>query len=334
MISTTSRVAFILAFSTSLAILFLLFLSFADPLHSNDHLYPLVDEDRRQHGPITYIPFTFGFSMLLQTLRGYHFAEWPNIVIVDNSWDGLVYLRKEWLRERYGVLDVITTPVHLRFSQLQGFLDKLARDAGESFYFWSHTDILLLADDHQAYQRANQCIESKQERSASPNGLGVLFIDYDRLSAVSVTAGNAVPWDPATPQYGSDCDRYARMRSAGYEVGECQGIGYVAHVRAVMTEEEQDRFFGGEMSLEDRLAFTKTINQEGEEYGWRKGGTADHRDAITMADTEASKAEGEGGRVYMKAKWGEDWNCALEGRSPAFDVPTGTGNMDARPLEG
>ena len=74
---------------------------------------------RIRDGPTTYFPFTFGWVMLIQTLRGYQISDWPNLIIVDNSWDGYAYEEKDMSSDVYGIMDVIPTPVRLRFSQIQ-----------------------------------------------------------------------------------------------------------------------------------------------------------------------------------------------------------------------
>lgn len=268
------------------------------------------------HGPTTYIPFTFGWTMLLQTLRGYQKAEWPNIVVVDNSWNAYADGERELLRGEYGVVDVIPTPVHLRFTQLQAFLDHLARGSGEDVYFWSHTDVLFVPFHQDVFRQATECVYRANENGT----LGVMWFMYDLLSAVTVNAGRVAPWDPAMPQYGSDCDRYKRLRLAGLETRDCEErIGEMIHLHSVLSEGEMGELFDRAVPLEERVATVREIDGAREQYSWREG---DGRVSMTEADKQAKEAEGDGGRRYHEAKWG--WGpppCELDDRVPNFDVP-------------
>jgi len=284
----------------------------------NDPTFP-TQQSRIRPGPTTYIPFTFGWTMLLQSLRGYQIADWPNIVIVDNSWNGYAYADREMLREIYGIVEVIPTPVHLRFAQIQGYMDNLARnrDIDQEAYFWAHTDVLLVPNPGEdVYTIATDCV-----RRENVNGtLGVLWFHYDRLSAVTIEAGKVAPWDVSMPQYGSDCDRYKRLRLAGLETKDCDSRwGDLIHIHSVLSEEEMEALYDESVPLEERVAVVQAIEDSEDQYSWRKG---DGRAGITDMDTQAKFAEGEGGRGYMEAKWGWSPPCELEGRFPAFDVPT------------
>lgn len=269
--------------------------------------------------PITYIPFTFGWEMLLQTLRGYQKANWSNIVVVDNSWDGDAYSARELLEMEYGVNSVIPTPVRLRFAQLQGYLDKLGRASGAEFYFWSHTDVLIVPNnDTDRYTVHGDAMD--QVRRADEDGtLGVLWFDYDRLSAVSFRAEMIAPWDPAMPQYGSDCDRYKRLRLAGLKVQDCEQPPLsVVHLHGLLSEEAFERLYDETEPLESRLEFVKGVEEAMDQYSWREG----DKDGMMESDRQAKDAEVDGGRRYWEAKWG--WGpppCELVDRLPFFDVP-------------
>jgi hypothetical protein len=265
--------------------------------------------------PITYIPFTFGWSMLLQTLKGYQLAGWSNIVIVDNTWDGYAVSQLEILQKEYGVMDVTPTPVHLRFSQLQAFLDHLARTANLPYYFWSHTDVILLPFTTTAYRQATQCVE-KGTRNGT---LGVMYFEYDLLSAVTDIAGLVAPWDPAMPQYGSDCDRYKRLRLGGLETRDCENqIGEVLHLRSLLSEAELEMLYKGEGTVKERADRIREIDGKREKYAWReaKGG-----ESVTEMDRLAAEAERQGGEVYFEGKWGKNPPCELWDRQPKFEQP-------------
>ncbi len=113
------------------------------------------------------------------------------------------------------------------------------------YYLWSHTDVLLLSGpEGDAYQRVQHAWEDASDALAKGHahetddsdlavslgetweerkraaqldqptargakkdsrGLGVLFFQYDRLSAVSTGLRGAAPWDVVVGQYGADC---------------------------------------------------------------------------------------------------------------------------------
>ena len=270
-----------------------------------------------QAGPITYIPYTFGWPMLLQTLKGYQRAGWRDIVIVDNSWSGSAVKARNDLRAKYGVRDVIAPPVRLRFSQLQAFLDHLLRIDGGRYYFWSHTDVLLVPFSKEGtYELARQQVEAADAEGR----LGVMFFNYDLLSAVTTSAGDAAPWDPAMPQYGADCDRYRRLRLAGLDaIDKRIPLGEVVHLHSMLSDEEFDELYDGEGTVKQRAERVREMDAGREKYAWRHAaGALDVEDEM---DRKAAQAEGEGGRVYHYAKWGEDPTCELADRTPAFDLP-------------
>ena len=274
---------------------------------------------RFRDGPITYIPFTFGWTMLLQALRGHQMADWPNIIVIDNSWKGVAYSQKTMLQETYGILDVIPTPVHLHFTQIQALMDKLAWDSGHEAYFWAHTDVLVVPN--RTLGSDTYSLATDRIRQANINGtLGVLMFGYDWLSAVTTKAGRVAPWDPGMPQYGSDCDRYQRVRLAGLSVGHVEGNPtYLAHLHAMLSDAEMDDLYDDDQPLEDRVKVLMEIEEAEAQYSWRKGdGLAD----MSVMDEQARNAEDNigSGRGYYYAKW-RATSCELEERSPVFDVP-------------
>jgi hypothetical protein len=272
---------------------------------------------------VTYIPFTFGWTMLLQTLRGYRSSGWKNVVIVDNSWQGHAIKQKGHLREVYGILDVIQTPVRLRFPQLQAFLDHLARESHAKAYFWSHTDILLVPNITQSHaldvQGGPHRRATESVRRANQDGtLGVMFFSYDLLSAVTTNAGHVAPWDPSMPQYGSDCDRYKRLRLSGLQVTDCEtSIGEVLHMHSSLSADQFEFLYDEQQPLDSRLEFVQEVDGGRDKYAWRLD---EDGETLTEMDKKASEAESEGGRLYHFAKWGENAPCELENRFPAFDI--------------
>ncbi|WVF66158.1 hypothetical protein IAT40_000898 [Kwoniella sp. CBS 6097] len=276
--------------------------------------------------PKTYLPYTFGYPSLLQTLHAYHQAGWKNIVVLDNSWDHHAYSDRNRLFSELDplVVDVIKTPVRLKFAQLQGFIDTLAREEGAEVYMWGHTDTILLGNDTRPYDMMEECLNwAKRE-----GDIGVLFTSYDLLSAVFVNASAKAPWDPGMPQYGADCDRYARIRLAGYRATDCPySIGEMVHSHTVLSSAEMDTLWNGRLNLEEQLEMLREINENAEQYAWRGAGEGeageaegDRYDGFGPVDEAISTAEGEGGRSYFEAKWGP-FDCELDGRTPKFDIP-------------
>lgn len=283
-----------------------------------DRLLAPFSQAVRTPEPITYIPYTFGWAMLLQTLRGYRNAGWKNIVVLDNSWDRKASVHCDLLTDELGVLDVLETPVRLRFAQLQAYMDWLARDAEAGYYFWSHTDVLLVPQPGEsAYETAMASVQ----HSMAEGNLGVLFFMYDIISAVTTTAGQLAPWDPSMPQYGADCDRYRRLRLAGLEATDSiLHIGEIIHIHGVLHEEEMVALYDETAgSTEERAAVVREISNAENQYAWRFSGNGG--DEMEERDMVAAEAEALGGRLYHFAKWGDNPACELLDRTPAFDVP-------------
>ncbi|GFZ44374.1 hypothetical protein JCM24511_02096 [Saitozyma sp. JCM 24511] len=122
---------------------------------------------------ITYLPYTFGYASLLQTLHGYNRVDWRHIVIVDNSWDHHAHAQRARSQAKFPcVRDVITTPFHLRFAQLQGMIDTHARAQGAEVYLWGHNDVIVLQDCTSPYANMERCLDSARS-------VVVMFFAYD-----------------------------------------------------------------------------------------------------------------------------------------------------------
>jgi len=77
-------------------------------------------------GIVTFIPYTFGFSMLIQTLTMYGWNQWKHIIIVDNSPHKDCFHRSKIIHRLFPfVSKVVITPTRLRFAQLMDFIGKL-----------------------------------------------------------------------------------------------------------------------------------------------------------------------------------------------------------------
>jgi hypothetical protein len=151
---------------------------------------------------LTFIPYTFGYSMLVQTLELYAHAAWPNIIIVDNSWHRDAFNSEAEFKKKYGVLKVLLTPTHLQFSALMSMIDTLGAASGFGKYMWTHSDAAIISENARPFSMVKECIDRAWEKDET---LGILFFAYDLLSMVKVEAGQQAPWDMTLPQYGADC---------------------------------------------------------------------------------------------------------------------------------
>ena len=141
-----------------------------------------------------------------------------HLILVDNSADkAAVYntILKQQAKE------VIATERTLNFPELHNFMANLAFERELEFYFWAHADnyVLAAAPDRDMGIDALACL--REHVTASPNWGMVLFA-YDHLTAFRTQAVVQVPWDPRVFQYGSECDAYGRMRTAGYAARACK----------------------------------------------------------------------------------------------------------------
>ncbi len=136
-------------------------------------------------------------------------------------------------------------------------------------------------------------------------------------------------------------DRYARVRLAGYTIADGPSTvpqsdteenrrdsGFrLVHVHAVLTTEEMEVLYGPpsdtpsdlRLPLDDAVAYIEAASARAGEYAWRNGGQVDNLDAVHPADEPAARAEKSASDEYLNAKWGEGWDCPLEGRQPAWD---------------
>lgn len=158
-----------------------------------------------------------------------------------------------------------------------------------------------------------ECLDS------APADVGVVFFAYDWVSGVFTKASQAAPWDPAMPQYGSDCDRYRRIRLAGYRTIDCQvPIGTILHLHSPLSSENLETLYDSGMNTTEQREFVDRLQQEAAQYAWREGGKFD---ALSEIDRAAAAAEGDGGKGYFEAKWGAPFTCEIDDRTPKFDLP-------------
>ncbi|KAH8806599.1 hypothetical protein DL96DRAFT_1686320 [Flagelloscypha sp. PMI_526] len=276
--------------------------------------------------PITFIPYTFGFEMLVQTLQVYKRASWRNIVVLDNSWAKDAWVERETLKE-LGVVKVVLTSTHLRFAQMMSTVDTLARTLGLEYYLWTHSDVFLISPslEPSPFEIVTTCVAA--HISSIPK-LGVLFFHYDWLSMVRVKAATAVPWDPSIMQYGSDCDRYNRLRHANFLVvdastAKCPSLGNLGHfenMRGPLSSADLSVVLSTKESFEKRLQTIVNAINETQPYSWTSNG----RGGMTLLDHEAKYAAEVGGKWYWEKKWGKKWgtgDCQQTLEDKKFDVP-------------
>ncbi|KAH8829464.1 hypothetical protein DL96DRAFT_1598197 [Flagelloscypha sp. PMI_526] len=279
---------------------------------------------------LTFIPYTFSYPMLVQTLELYHHVSWPNIVIVDNSWHRDAFNNEEELRNKFGILKVLLTTTHLQFSGLMATIDALAASSGHDKYLWTHSDAAIISEDPQPFKMVKECIEKAQRKE---DRLGVLFFGYDLLSMVKIEAGQKAPWDTALPQYGADCDRYARIRMAGYKTTDapelCDLPSFkIFNMKAVLPSKELDILFSppSETPFKYRLEVLQHANQQATSHGaWRH--VPNDRTGMGKIDSEIMEANRRGGVVHYMNKWGGK-KCGFgmpcnvkDEEKPQFDVP-------------
>lgn len=74
----------------------------------------------------TYLPYTFGYASLLQTLQAYDHAGSQDIVVFDKSWDHYAYQSRNRLMSEFAsVSQAVRAPVRMSFSQIQGKIDNI-----------------------------------------------------------------------------------------------------------------------------------------------------------------------------------------------------------------
>ena len=172
-----------------------------------------------------FLLYEWSPKVALQTLKSWRRAGWSkdNITVIDNSpgRDTAFDLDFEEL-----VGDIATPPVRLMFSQLQNYMYEIVAARGLKWYLWGHVDAVQLSQE-TGPSLASSILTDLQTLESSDNW-GVRFYNYDRLAAFNVRNLRNITWDIYVAQYGSDCDFYHRVRSAGLSAdsplaGQVQG---------------------------------------------------------------------------------------------------------------
>ncbi|MCJ1223868.1 hypothetical protein MMC12_000511 [Toensbergia leucococca] len=188
-----------------------------------------------------FIGFTRSWPLLQQAVVSYITAGWPpeDIYVVENTGtlnsnkhgrltlQNPFYMDYRRLTEVFGV-NVITTPTLLTFSQLQNFYLSEAVNKNQSYYFWSHMDVLVQSsEEERPYKSLYLRVVDTLRETLAPdfvneekfNGKWSLrFFAYDWLALVNVqTFVEIGGWDTMIPYYITDCDMHSRLNMAGYK---------------------------------------------------------------------------------------------------------------------
>lgn len=182
-----------------------------------------------------FIGFTQTNDLLLQAVIAYIAAGWPpaDMIVVDNSGtmdsnakghlsrDNPFNLDYDRLRSRYG-LSILQTPTLLSFAQLQNFYLRTAIAQEWPIYFWSHMDVVPLADETaMPYKPLYQRVLDVTNAWPVHKYWALKWFSYDALTLVNVAAWRKIGnWDPFIPYYYADCDAYSRMVISGFDRGE------------------------------------------------------------------------------------------------------------------
>ncbi|KAH8590316.1 hypothetical protein B0O99DRAFT_521660 [Bisporella sp. PMI_857] len=188
-----------------------------------------------------FIGFTRNWPLLQQCVLGYIAAGWPpeDIYVVDNTGtmksnfppnpkitlQNPFFLNVQRLTNVFGV-NVISTPTLLTFAQLQNFYISTSMDKGWDYFFWSHMDVLPIAEEAyegNPYKSLYVRALDKLKEVSSPDYLknpetgvkdewGIQFFAYDWLALNNVKSFLKVgAWDTFVSFYTTDCDMHGRF---------------------------------------------------------------------------------------------------------------------------
>lgn len=298
-----------------------------------------------------FIGFTRNWRVLQQAVVSYITSGWPpeQIYVVDNTGTfdsnrkGLLtpqnpfYLDQRRLTEVFGV-NVITAPTLMSFAQLQNFFLFTAMERKWAQYFWSHQDVLALANERvkpydSLYHRAVAVLRESVDPAFGK--WGIRFFAYDHLALVNAEAFMAVgAWDTFIPYYGTDCDMHDRLDMEGYKLSDAKAglifdVGSTLPDLRVLYREDDaaNRAMCAEDAPEDTLAFglgdcrhealikqaeqfahLKNTRKEGRNFwqGEQMGGQGEpfYRDPLGFEQSVYMTIEY--GRDIMGEKWGHN----------------------------
>ncbi|KAI1811531.1 hypothetical protein GGS20DRAFT_97531 [Poronia punctata] len=189
------------------------------------------------------VGFTRDWPLLLQCVSSYIAAGWPasDIYVVENtgtfganqrhelSLQNPFFLNHTALRQ-LGV-NVILTPTHLTFAQLQNFYLHTALMRSWRYFFWTHQDVLVFSDEDVKKKDRDHDWDHDPFATLYERSVGLLrylngpdmppwathFFSYDLFTLVNRDAYLTVGgWDTQIPYSSTDCDMYLRLHWAGY----------------------------------------------------------------------------------------------------------------------
>ena len=193
-----------------------------------------------------FIGFTRNWPLLQQCVLSYIAAGWPpeDIYVIDNTgtmksnFDAKLTLQNPFflnvgrLQKVFGV-NVIATPALLTFAQLQNFYIFTSIEHGWDYYFWSHMDIIAVAEERYEptpYRSLYGRAVDRLREATSPDYLkdpntgekadwGIQFFAYDWLALNNVKSFLKVgAWDTMVSFYTTDCDMHGRFSMSGIKM--------------------------------------------------------------------------------------------------------------------
>ncbi len=210
-----------------------------------------------------FVGFDRNWLLLQQTVVGLITAGWPpeDIFVVENTGamdsnkKGLLslqnpfYLDHHRLTKVFGV-HVVHTPTLLNFAQLQNFFLHFALKRNWEYYFWSHMDIITLADEAMTepyksmYMRAVDVLRETlapgyaHDRQGREGRWAIRFFNFDWLALVNTAAYAEVGgFDTRIGFYNTDCDMYNRLDWAGFKKGDAN-VGAIYDVGKSLSDLE------------------------------------------------------------------------------------------------
>jgi len=164
-----------------------------------------------------YIPYRNRPDLLARAVRSIP-ELWPDLVIIDQSVDGLRFGEYPWLAEIAGVYRA-ATPL-MSFTQMMNWAQAEARARGAMHLVFMHNDAECIGNV------ASRILEFARERPRA----GVVFTCYDAFAIFNSAALRDIgPWDETFRWYFADNDYYHRMKLRGWECANFGGDKVLHH---------------------------------------------------------------------------------------------------------
>jgi predicted O-methyltransferase YrrM len=161
------------------------------------------DETGRSY--LAYIPYVNRPDLLERAVASVR-ALWDNLVVIDQSSDGLSREDHPWVDCIAGVFRCATPS--MSFTQVMNWAQAEALERGVEHLVFMHNDAECSGDV------ASRVLESARSRPRA----GVVFTNYDALAVFQVPALRDVgPWDETFRWYFADNDYYRRLLLHGWE---------------------------------------------------------------------------------------------------------------------